>query len=158
MNKKKVLTLTEKDIWNICKKCGARCCKFGGVIYTKKEKERVLKAGFKDYFGSYHEFYGTRSKNGNCPYLKGYACSIHKVRPTFCRIWPVFPKIVNGKKEYFICSCPLAPYLTKEDIKKAIKLANKLPNKIYELSWKADLHQNIFDVFKPIKLNLKNLK
>ena len=149
--------MTSKEvIKRICKKCGARCCKFGGVFYTEKEKSRILKAGFKDYFIPFKGFFATKPNKGNCPYLKGISCSIHEVRPTFCRIWPVFPKIINKKKKYYIFSCPLAKHIDGIFIKKAIKLANKLPNKIYEICWEAKSDPDLFEVFKPRLL--KNLK
>ncbi len=135
---------------NICLKCGAKCCKFGGVLYTKEEKNKILKAGFKDYFINYKGFFATRPNLGSCPYLENDLCSIHRVRPTFCRIWPIFPKISNGKKAYLLFQCPLSNYVGRKFIKEAIKLADKLPNKIFEICWESEPKSG--DLFEKFKL------
>jgi Fe-S-cluster containining protein len=145
--------MKQGEVKEICLKCSARCCKFGGVFYTQEEKERVLKAGFKNHFIDYRGFFATKPNQGNCPYLENNLCSIHEVGPTFCRIWSVFPKISNGKREYFLFSCPLSKRVDSEFIKKAIKLADKLPNKIFEVCWESVPKEgDLFEIFKPKEL------
>lgn len=123
-----------ENIKNICVKCGAACCKWEGPWVTAKERAKILKAGFPDYFiedgkGVYY----LKTKRGVCPYLKNKLCSIQKVKPIDCRAWPVFPKIIKGKRKYFVGMCPLTPHLSFKDIKKLKKLAEKEPTKLLKL-------------------------
>jgi len=131
-----------ENIKHVCKKCRGSCCKLGGADFTKKEMQKVLKAGFKNYFlkvGNYG--YELKSKNGRCPYLsKNYSCSIHKVRPLMCRCWPVYAEYKNNKRKYIIIQCPLTPYLSKKQISEMKKQASKLSRKFIE--WK-DVHTNL---------------
>ena len=152
-----------ENIKNVCVKCEAKCCYFGGPTLTKREKERVLKAGFKDYFIPCHEYFDIKTKKGKCPYLKNCLCSIHKARPISCKIWPIFAKIIKGKRRYLLYNCPLISYLSKKDILKLKKLASKLPDRFYELSWEGNMPAYILrkiKKFKPIPLDkwLKRMK
>jgi Fe-S-cluster containining protein len=144
-----------ENIKNVCVKCRAKCCYFGGPTMTKQEKERILKAGFKDYFIPCREYFDVRTKKGKCPYLKNSLCSIHDVRPDSCKVWPVFAKIVGGKRKYMLFNCPLTPHLSKNDILKLKKLASKLPDRFYELSWEGNMPPHILkkiDKFRPVPL------
>jgi len=144
-----------ENIKNVCVKCKAKCCYFGGPSFTKQEKNNVLKAGFKDYFIPCHEYFDIKTKKGKCPYLKNCLCSIHKVRPFSCKIWPVFAKVVKGKKEYILYHCPLTPYLSKKEIIKMKKMASKLPVRFYEISWEGNMPPFILkkiEKFKPTQL------
>lgn len=134
-------------------RCRAKCCFFGGPSMTKKEKDAVLRAGFKDYFIPCHEYFDIKVKKGKCPYLKNCLCSIHKVRPVSCKIWPVFGKLVNGKKKYVVYNCPLTPYLSKKELMKLKKMASKLPNRFYKLSWEGHMPKYILkkiERFRPV--------
>ena len=147
---------------DVCKKCRATCCYFGGPTFDKKEKEKILNAGYKDYCIPCHEYFDFKIKKGKCPYLKNYSCSIYKVRPVSCKIWPVFGLIKNGKIKYVVFSCPIAPHMSKKEIKKAAKVAKKLPKRFYELSWEGMKPAEIKKMFrfKPVPLNewLKKMK
>ena len=130
---------------NVCAKCKATCCYQGGPTLTKAEKKRILKAGFKNYFIPCHDgkgnvlpyknWFDLKIRNGKCPYLKGCSCSIYKVRPLTCKIWPVFAKIEKCNLKYFVFACPLAPYLDKKGILKLKKMAESMPKRFYEISW-----------------------
>ena len=118
------------NIKKVCGKCKASCCKMGGPDFTKKEMQRVLRAGFKDCFSKIdNNHYELKSKNGKCPYLsKDYSCLIHNVRPLMCKCWPIFPDIKNKKREYFLIQCPVTSYLSKKEIltmKKQLKMPSK---------------------------------
>lgn len=142
-----------ENIKNVCVKCKAKCCYFGGPSLTKKEMDKILKAGFKGYFTPCHEYFDVRTKKGKCPYLKNCLCSIHKLRPVSCKIWPVFAKIVRGKRKYLLYNCPLTPCLNKSDILKMRKLAGKIPDRFYKISWEGNMPPSILnkiEKFKPV--------
>lgn len=122
-----------ENIKRVCLKCKASCCKMGGPDFTKKEMQKVLKAGFKNCFSKIDDdWYELKSKNGRCPYLKNYLCSIHDVRPLMCKCWPVYLKFKNKKREYILIQCPLTPYLSKKQILEMKKQASKLPKRFVE--------------------------
>lgn len=152
-----------QDIKKICQKCKASCCKMGGPDFTKKEMEKVLKSGFKNYFSKINNnYYELKSKNGKCPYLsKDYLCSIHKVRPLMCKCWPVYPEFRNKKREYIIIQCPLTPHLSKKQILVMKKQASKLPREFVD-SLKTNLPKKDFKLimkrfkrFKKEKIKIK---
>ena len=134
---------------NICKKCKAACCKLGGADFTKKEKQRVLDAGYKDFFVRLNDnHYELTSKNGRCPYLKqNNTCKIYEVRPLVCTTFPVYVNIdKKNNSKYEIIDCPLAKTLTQKEIKEKKKQvdmvkkiicttfsSSKLPKKDLEL-------------------------
>jgi Fe-S-cluster containining protein len=119
-----------ENIKQVCKKCKASCCKMGGPDFTKKEMEKVLKAGFKNCFSKIDKNrYELKSKNGRCIYLlKNYLCSIHKVKPLMCRCWPVY----REKGKYIIIKCPLTPYLSKRQRLEMKKQTSKLPKRFVD--------------------------
>lgn len=103
-----------------CQKCKACCCKYGGADFTKKEMLNVLKAGFPDYFVKINDnHYEMKShKKGICAYLKkDNSCMIHKFRPRVCKSFPIYVEYKNNKTKFFLMGCPLAKFLSKQDIK-----------------------------------------
>jgi Fe-S-cluster containining protein len=124
--------MNKEKIYLICKKCKAKCCRMGGPDFTKKGMQKVLDAGFKDYFYKEREkFYGLKCKKGICPYLKkDYSCEIHNVLPNMCKCWPVYLEYKNGKKKFVLYNCPLTKYLNKEDIERMKKQVSKIPKEI----------------------------
>lgn len=120
------------DIKKVCIKCGAKCCKFAGPTVSEREKNKILKVGFKDYFIKCKNSYDLKTKNGVCPYLKNNLCEIHKVKPLMCRAWPAFPVFKGKKKRIIILDCPLVKYLNKSDLNKLKKEAAKLPKELVE--------------------------
>jgi Fe-S-cluster containining protein len=97
----------------------------GGADFTEKEMKRVLDTGFPNHFRKFGKnHYELKSKRGICPYLaKDNSCSIHSVRPSMCRCWPVYPEFHNGKRILMIAKCPLTPLLSKKNINKMKKQA-----------------------------------
>jgi Fe-S-cluster containining protein len=111
----------------VCKKCGAACCKMGGTDFTRAEMQRVLNRGFHNYFvkiGRNH--YELVCKKGICPYLKkDNTCAINEIKPLACRSWPLYLKgAAKGKTRYFLLECPLATSLQGRDIRAMKKQAN----------------------------------
>lgn len=124
----------------VCKKCKAACCKMGGPNFTEKEMKRVINAGYKNYFFKVKEgIYELKSKRGRCLYLKeDNSCQIHKVKPISCLCWPVFPNFDKNKKGHIIFGCPMAKILSKKEIEKCKKEANKFSRKLLDVAidWK----------------------
>ena len=119
----------------VCRKCKAACCKFGGPSFTEKERKKVLKAGFKDYFFKVGPgIYEVKAEKGVCAYLKkDNSCEIHKVKPILCLCHPVFPNF-EGKKGYTIIYCPLAKILSKKEINKCKKEADRVSKKLLQVA------------------------
>lgn len=115
---------------NVCKNCGAICCKtVGGPNVTKKEMQKVMNAGHPDFFVKHSDnHYEIKSKNGTCLYLrKDNLCSIHDVRPLVCRWWPVDYAYRNGRVEIFLAECPLTKYVSEKFIQHMKKQIKQLP-------------------------------
>ncbi len=125
----------------VCKKCKAFCCKLDGPTLTEKEKNKILKAGFKDYFIKIGKgLYDVKTKQQVCPYLKkDYSCEIQKVKPRLCLAWPIIPYYKKGKRFYEIIKCPLYPYLNKKEIKKARKEASRISIDMIKNIWEMPL-------------------
>ena len=119
----------------ICQKCKAMCCKAGGPNFTEAEMKKVLKAGHKNYFFKVRPgVYELKSKKGICPYLKkDNSCEIHKVKPILCVCHPIFPNF-SGKKGYTLIECPLAKAMSKKEIKKCKKDADKVSRKLMKVA------------------------
>jgi len=120
----------------VCQKCKAACCKLGGGDFSKSEMQKVLKAGYPNFFSKINNnHYELKSKKGVCPYLaKDNSCNIHKVRPLMCKCWPVYLKFKDNKKQFFLIKCPLTPIFSKQDIKLMKKQANRIPKDIITTS------------------------
>lgn len=128
---------TSKKFKEICKKCGAKCCKAGGPTFDKKGMNSILKRGYEDHFIEVKKgFYELKTKQGICPYLKkDNSCVIQKIKPLPCLCWPVYARFRKGKKEYIILDCPLTKHLSDKQIKKCRKEASKISDKIIKVSW-----------------------
>ena len=120
------------EVLKVCQKCGAACCRMGGPDFTKFEMEKVLKAGYPNFFieiNSNH--YEVKSKKGICPYLaEDNSCSIHEVRLPMCKSWPVYPHYKSGEKRYFLAECPLTPLLSKQDVQNMKEQASLIQKEI----------------------------
>jgi len=122
----------------ICKKCGALCCKVGGPNFTEKEMKRVLDKGFENHFFKVREgIYELKTRKGFCPYLNSdNSCKIQEVKPILCICHPVFPSF-SGKKKYTLINCPLAKIMDKKQIKVCKLEADKVSDELIEaaLDW-----------------------
>jgi len=129
---------TSSMFYTVCSHCKAYCCTLLLPSLTHKERQQILKAGFPDYFKKIQkDLYVIKSDSASkCPYLKeDYLCSIHKVKPNLCKLFPVVPFYKNKKRGCVIIQCPLYPFLSKEVIDKMVKKAAKIPLHIIEYLW-----------------------
>lgn len=117
------------DSLNVCGKCGAHCCTYGGTIATKEEVDKISKAGYKNSFVklSKNVFITKWGKEGICPYLKNKECSIYSVRPTLCQIYPI---LMLNENDFYLQHCPLLSYLSVNEVKKAKKIIRSLPSEM----------------------------
>jgi len=115
---------------DVCEKCGAACCKIGGADFTLIEMQRVLSAGFSDFFVKLNDdHYELTCKKGICPYLtETNRCSIYELRPLVCRSFPVYISLSKDEEKYSIIGCPLAKYLSKEEIEDKKKMVDEVEN------------------------------
>ena len=117
-------------IKNVCGKCGAKCCYFDGPMFTKTEKKRILKAGFKDVFVPDGKYYNAKCRGGKCPFLKNNLCTVQDRKPLECKFWPVYPVFKGNKRRFMVLDCPLTTHLSKADIRRLKLQAKKLPKEI----------------------------
>ena len=118
------------EILNTCKDCMASCCKLGGADLTEAEMKNILDAGHADNFMKVDKnHYEMKSIDGVCPYLheENY-CTIHQVRPTMCRCWPVDVQFEARGKKFYINSCPLTKFYPEEEIKKSKEILKTVPD------------------------------
>jgi Fe-S-cluster containining protein len=88
-----------------CRRCATFCCKLGGPNLTKRDVQRIRKAGysceefaapFKGGSDSLSTFISSLKckEDGSCIFLKpdsekgNYECSIYDCRPALCRLYP----------------------------------------------------------------------
>jgi Fe-S-cluster containining protein len=129
---------TSKDFLITCRQCGAWCCMQVLPPVTKKEKERIISAGFPDYFSKVSEnVYTIQATNkGICPYLQSNnSCKIQTVKPQLCQVWPVIPRIENGQRGFLIIHCPIYPLLSSETLTHAKSEAAQIPPEIIHQLW-----------------------
>jgi len=125
------LLITPEEAFEICKECGAACCKTGGPDFTEAEMKRVLDAGHPDHFRKIGEDqYELASVEGVCPYLSGSMCSIHPVRNNRCRSWPVDVDFEGDAQKFSLIGCKLAEVMSAEDIRQGRELAMTIPKTI----------------------------
>lgn len=68
-----------------------------------------------------------KPRNAECPFLSQSGCTIHAVKPTQCRVFPLWPEIVDDTKEMVKTAkwCPgigKGAIVTIEEIRKGGKL------------------------------------
>jgi Fe-S-cluster containining protein len=129
---------TSSDSLRVCKKCHAFCCTAILPLLTEQEKNAILDAGFTNNFIEIENriFTIKKGKNGSCPYLtRRNTCSIQKVKPKLCKIWPVVPRIKNNRKFTIVIKCPLFPSLSLQEIQQAKNEAETIPQTIISYLW-----------------------
>lgn len=129
---------TSSTYRTICTQCKAYCCTLVVPPVTEKEKQKILKAGFPNYFKKIEKnLYIIQSEHTKkCPYLKeDYSCSIQSVKPNLCKLWPVVPHYKNDTRGCLIIKCPLYSYLSKETIDNTIKKTANIPIPIIKYLW-----------------------
>ena len=75
---------------DICKECGAWCCKHQFACYLKIGMDKVHHDYWKIRSVEYFELDGNivYIVEQPCPYLEGWKCSIYEERPDICRLFP----------------------------------------------------------------------
>jgi len=94
--------------WN-CVRCGTCCEDMPGDIDTK-EKSRINREGYKDYYEA--EIPGSnirmikRKSDGSCYFYDDKGCKIHNIKPTTCRIMPFAPCGYDNKMNKIVACIP----------------------------------------------------
>jgi len=104
-----------------CQQCSIFCCRLGGPDLLKKDVERLEQAGYgKEQFLNVEHRTLRNRKDGSCIYLsaepkRGLSiCSVYKVRPTLCRLYPFsFEKL--GSDSYLLKFIPCCKGINTED-------------------------------------------
>jgi Fe-S-cluster containining protein len=117
----------------ICLECGGLCCKLGGIVATRNEVEAIVAEGFPDHFIQLaNGVYGTEwGIDGTCPYFESGKCLIYSVRPTGCRMFPV---VENSGTEIVLVECPLAPFLSEEELEERKSVLAQRPDNFIRAS------------------------
>jgi Fe-S-cluster containining protein len=132
-----------EDCWN----CTDRCCRFAphllrfSPIFTKEEFELVVRSGFSRrlFMKRGENIYQLKlsKREGKffvCPFLAndGCWCSIYKIAPHDCKLWPFVVMRGKGKNKNRIYlmvdkanECPILKKSSKEKKKKYIRYLKK---------------------------------
>lgn len=116
----------------VCKQCKAKCCKIGGADATQEEVDKIVRAGYANFFRKIGEnHYEMVSKELRCSYLgEDNLCSIYKLRPNACKAFPVNSVIENDRREDYLAACSLGRILSKKDSANLVKYCNLIPDKL----------------------------
>lgn len=117
---------TETNSKDICFKCEAYCCKFGGVIATKNEVDAIIARGYTNHFFLLSDdVYGIDwGDDGTCVYLEDDVCVIYPVRPLGCRMFPV---VQTRSNEIILIECPVSSHLSEEELIKRKRILKQRP-------------------------------
>ncbi len=123
------------DIFNYCKVCPKNCCYIGDIFVLKEEYEKIInQTGRKDVFRKKDDYYILKKKKGEpCPFLKkdGFTCSIQDIKPTDCKVWPVYFG-EDGEIENTTLSpdCPASNFFSKEYLNELKETLQNVPKNI----------------------------
>lgn len=119
----------EPDSERICLECGGFCCKLGGVVASRNEVKAILAQGYPNHFIRLaDDVYGHDwGSDGTCPYFKNGQCSIYSLRPLGCRMFPV---VHTSSTDIVLVECPLACFLSKDELQLRKKLLMECPDHI----------------------------
>ena len=91
--------------WSICINCRGRCCRWQQVILTEEEKELLTnKTGNKEFLADCKGLKLKQKKNGYCFFYdeKKHRCTVYRLRPRDCRIFPLDIRNREGKPTWFL--------------------------------------------------------
>ncbi len=137
-----------------CSQCGL-CCRLFLVNLAEEEYQSGKYRTQFEEFGLIDDFYRAtacganilkQKENGNCIYLKGYKCSIHKRRPQVCR--------------EFFCTSKLKKFrkMIEQTEKKRVSLEKRKDEKVPDVTYEdiGGLDDEISKVREMIELPLKH--
>jgi Fe-S-cluster containining protein len=141
---------TRNNTKDVCHDCGNQCCKLGGVVATKNEVDAITERGYPNHFVKItRDVYGLEwGKDGSCVYLNDSGCSIYPVRPLGCRMFPV---VQTRSHDVILVKCPLASYLSDDEITTRRRILLQRPKYIIKES--EHLRQNHI---KDLKIRIAN--
>ncbi len=91
-----------------CSRCG-KCCQKTEMMLCEQDVQRLEKAGYSRASFSYRDregFARLRNRRGHCVFYLNHRCSIYKVRPTGCRVYPLMLSEGDGVvADEEICPC-----------------------------------------------------
>jgi len=103
------LTFFKKNFRFKCQRCAIFCCNLGGPQLSIKDIEKLRKNGYNPeiYVNNVKKKDGNKQfmkekEDGSCIFLKydpeskKHACTIYKIRPSVCRLYP-FEFLLNNR-------------------------------------------------------------
>lgn len=120
------------DVFPYCKVCPKNCCYIGAVNVLPDEYDRIIKrTGKKEVFKQVGTYYMIDKKKGTpCPFLKkdGVTCSIQDIKPTDCKVWPIYFNNKGSIEQNTIShSCPANVFFSKDYIESLRKGLADIP-------------------------------
>lgn len=101
------------------------CCKRReSPLVFPEERNLIVKETGKDFFKEMNGYYII--PKDPCPYLENNRCSIQKIKPLHCRIFPIYLKWDGKPRLAITTECPAVPKLGKEWMELAIEEGKKL--------------------------------
>src|SRR3954454_25105219 len=91
-----------------CQRGCTRCCTQKGWVYLSVDDVARLAAflGMRTselrrryLYCTKHTIRLRKPRQGQCPFLKADGCSVHPAKPTQCRVFPLWPELIEDKKE-----------------------------------------------------------
>jgi diaminopimelate decarboxylase len=141
------------DIFPFCKACPRNCCYIGPVNVLPYEYEIIAeRTGKKDVFKKNGDYYIIDKRKGEgCPFLAkdGVTCSIQDIKPTDCKVWPVyFGKDGSIETNSISPDCPAHKFMPDEYINELKESLTDIPENL-----RGEFYQDTFDFgynLKPI--------
>jgi len=126
------------DIFPFCKVCPKNCCYIGSVNVLPGEYDRIIeRTGRDDVFKQEGEYYLINKKKGEpCPFLKndGFTCSIQDIKPTDCKVWPLYFNEQGDVTQNTISpDCPANKFLSKDYIEELRNGLLKVPENLRKI-------------------------
>lgn len=91
-----------------CQSGCVKCCEEKGFVYLGEDDVariaeflRMTMAEFEQrhIYRTKHQRRLRKPRNAECPFLSESGCTIHPVKPAQCLAFPIWPEIVESKKE-----------------------------------------------------------
>ncbi len=126
------------DIFPFCKVCPKNCCYIGSVNILPDEYTKIVeRTGRKDVFKKVKDYYIIDKKKGvPCPFLKkdGFTCSIQDIKPTDCKVWPLYFNDKGEVEENTISpDCPANKFFTEDYIDELRNDLNNVPENLRKI-------------------------
>ncbi|MGG9960004.1 alanine racemase [Ferruginibacter sp. SUN106] len=125
----------EFDIFPFCKVCPKNCCYIGAVNVLPDEYKKIVeRTGRTDVFKEEEGYFIINKKKGEgCPFLSkdGVTCSIQDIKPTDCKVWPLYFDQNGGVEQNTISTdCPAHKFMPYDYLRELQVKLNDIPQNL----------------------------